>query len=200
MKGMHRARSWVSRALLAAFVGGAALQGGPDGAARADEPTCRSVEVLIKPVPRVQMAVWVEDDAGNYVETIYVTRLTGTLGLANRPGIPTFKSDFRFPYGSREMVMPVWAHKRGHTYGKVVMGGAKLDAQRQRVGDTTDCGADCINDTIGYHFNVSSPEPFFCGPSGGTGGAGLDATSCASGFYGSKGAYLEGAVSYYPPR
>jgi hypothetical protein len=29
---------------------------------------------------------------------------------------------------------------------------------------------------------------------------GLDATSCASAFYGCKGAYLDGGVSYYPPR
>jgi hypothetical protein len=168
--------------------------------ARADVPLCRTVELTLKPVPHVQMAVWIEDQAGNYIDTIYVTRLTGTLGLANRPGLPGFKSDYRFPYGAREMVMPVWAHKRNHLYGKVVMGGAKLDGTRMRIGDTTDCGSDCRNDTIGYHFNVSSPEPFYCGPSGGTGGAALDATSCASGFYGSKGAYLNGAYSYYPPR
>ena len=154
--------------------------------AHADTPTCRSVEVRLKPIPHVQMAVWVEDENGNYVDTLYVTRLTGTLGLANRPGLPTFKSDFRFPYGARQMVMPVWAHKRNHVYGKVVMGGAKVDGSKQRIGDTTDCGADCRNDTIGYHFNVSSPEPFYCGPSGGTGGQALDATSCASSFTGSS--------------
>src|SRR5262245_33758221 len=74
----------------------------PRHEARADEPSCRSVEVVLKPVPRVQMAVWIEDESGKYLDTIYVTRLTGTLGLANRPGLPTFKSDFRFPYGSRE--------------------------------------------------------------------------------------------------
>jgi hypothetical protein len=161
---------------------------------------CRSVAVTMKPIPHVQMAVWIEDASGNYVDTVYVTRLTGTLGLANRPGLATFKSDYRFPYGSRAMVMPVWAHKRNHVYGQVVMGGAQLDANMMRIGDTTTCGPDCRNDTIGYHFAVSSPEPFYCGPSGGTGGAGLDASSCASGFYGSKGAYLMGGVSYYPPR
>jgi hypothetical protein len=163
-------------------------------------PVCRTVEVSMMPVPHVQMAVWVEDENGNYIDTVYVTRLTGTLGLANRPGMPTFKSDFRFPYGSREMVMPVWAHKRNHLYGKVVMGGENLDNSKIRLGDTTDCGSNCRNDTIGYHSTVSSPEPFYCGPSGGTKGQGLDATSCASSFYGSKGAYLANAYSYYPPR
>ncbi len=160
---------------------------------------CRSLEVVYRPIPHVQMAVWVENESGKYIATLYVTRLTGTLGLANRPGLPTFKSDYRFPYGAREMVMPVWAHARGHVYGKVVMGGAQLQ-NGKRVGDTTTCGADCNNLTIGYHYAVSSTEPFYCGPSGGTGGAALDATSCASPFYGSKGAYLEAGSSFYPPR
>lgn len=167
----------------------------------AEEPAaCRSLAVVFKPIPRVQMAVWVEDGQGKYIDTLYVTRLTGSLGLANRPGIGTWKSDYRFPYGARQMVMPVWAHARNHVYGRVVMGGAKLDASMKRIGDTTTCGSECRNDTIGYHFNVSSNEPFYCGPSGGTGGAGLDATSCASSFYGSKGAYDALGVSYYPPR
>src|SRR5688500_8768716 len=100
--------AWVralAAGLAAGLLGGTALRVLPERAARADEPTCRGVEVLLKPVPRVQMAVWVEDDAGKHIDTLYVTRLTGTLGLANRPGLPTFKSDYRFPYGSREMVM-----------------------------------------------------------------------------------------------
>ena len=150
-------------------------------------------------MPRMQIAVWVEDENGKFIDTLYVTRLTGSLGLGNRPGAPTFKSDYRFPYGARTMVMPVWAHARGHVYGQVVMGGAQAQ-NGTRVGDTTMCGSDCNNLTIGYHYAVSSTEPFYCGPSGGTGGAGLDATSCASAFYGSKGAYLAGGSSLYPPR
>jgi hypothetical protein len=172
--------------------------------ARADDggspTTCRTVEVVMQPVPRVQMAVWVEDASGKYVATLYVTRLTGSLGLANRPGLATFKSDYRWPYGPRTMVMPVWAHARNHVYGEVAMGGALDDSSGTRIGDTTTCSGDCDNLTIGYHFNVSSPEPFYCSPQGGTGGTGLDATSCASSFYGSKGAYVPGGVSYYPPR
>jgi hypothetical protein len=161
--------------------------------------SCRTVEIVMQPVPHVQMAVWVEDDQGNYLATLYVTRLTGSLGLANRPGLPTFKSDYRYPYGSRQMVMPVWAHARNHTYGQVVMGGGEANGAGM-ITDTTTCGSNCDNTTIGYHSTVSSNEPFYCGPQGGTGGLGLDATSCASSFYGSKGAYLVGGRSYYPPR
>jgi len=180
--------------------GHASADGGHDAGQADAGSMCRVVQVSLEPIPKVQMAVWVEDSQGNYVDTLYVTRLTGTLGLANRPGLATWKSDYRYPYGAREMVMPVWARARNRTYGKVVMGGALDNSSGMRIGDTTTCPGDCDNLSIGYHFNVSSTEPFYCGPSGGAGGAGLDATSCASAFYGSKGAYLTGATSYYPPR
>ena len=31
-----------------------------------------------------------------------------------------FNSDFRWPYGRRESIFPVWAHRRGVTYPRVV--------------------------------------------------------------------------------
>ena len=60
----------------------------------------------------------------------------------------------------------------------------------------------CDDQTIGYHFAVSSPEPFYCSPRGGVDVKqnGVDVISCASPFYGSKGAYASSGVSYYPPR
>lgn len=163
---------------------------------------CRSVEVRFQPVPNLQIAVWIEDSAGNYVDTAYVTRLTGSLGLANRPGNHGFKSDFRFPYGRRDMVLPVWAHKRNHHYGYVVMGGKPGNsiASCQASGVA---GTDCDDQTIGYHFTCSSPEPFYCSPRGGVTNQvnGVDVVSCASSFYGSKGAYADPpAFSLYPPR
>ena len=93
------------------------------GVARAQQTPCRTVEVAFKPVKNLQIAVWVEDAAGNYVATLYVTRLTGSFGLANRPGNHFLHSAARFPYGRRDMVLPVWAHKRNHPYGLVMMGG-----------------------------------------------------------------------------
>src|SRR5262245_43837116 len=106
-------RGWFCACIAAAMV--AATTG-----ARAE--TCRTVEITMKPVANLQMAAWIEDSSGKYVDTVYVSRLTGTLGLANRPGLHFFKSDFRFPYGRRDMVLPVWAHKRNRQYGYVVMG------------------------------------------------------------------------------
>src|SRR5262249_21098145 len=103
-------------------------------------------------------------------------------GLANRPGNALFKSAYRWPYGRREMVLPVWAHKRNKTYPYVVMGGSQ--------------GIDPHDDSIGYHEAYSSTESFFCPPSN----VPLDAVSCASKFTGSKGVFSAGKTSFYPPR
>ena len=153
------------------------------GGARADaDASCRLVEIDFQPAAHLQIAVWIEDAAGNYVDTAYVTRSTGALGLANRPGHALFKSAYRWPYGRREMVLPVWAHKRGKQYPYVVMGGSQ--------------GIDAHDDTIGYHESYSSTENFYCPPSN----VPLDAVSCASQFTGSKGVFKPGAFSFYPPR
>ena len=146
------------------------------------DPPCRTVQVMMQPSPHLQIAVWIEDDGGNFLDTVYLTRATGALGLANRPGNAMFKSAYRWPYGRRDMVLPVWAHHRNHSYGYVVMGGAG--------------GIDDDDNSIGYHESYSSTEPFYCPPSG----LALDATSCASPFVGSKGIYLGGQSSLYPPR
>ena len=177
---------------------------GVAGVARA-QPPCRTVEVSFQPVKNLQIAVWAEDPLGNYIATLYVTRLTGTFGLANRPGNHFLRTDARAPYGRRDMVLPVWSHKRGKTYGYVVMGGYYGNSPQscpQTIPDGT--LTVCNDDTIAYHAGVSSPEPFYCSPSGATittNPQGVDVVSCASPFNGSKGAYAtDGRVSYYPPR
>ena len=146
------------------------------------QATCRVVEVEFQPVAHLQIAVWVEDPNGTYIDTAYVTRSTGALGLGNRPGNALFKSGYRWPYGRRDMVLPVWAHERNHQYPYIVMGGSK--------------GVDPDDDSIGYHEAYSSTEPFYCPPSDLT----LDAVSCASQFNSSKGVFQPGSFSYYPPR
>ena len=167
-------------------------------------PTCRTVEVSFKPVSNLQIAVWAEDPLGNYVATLYVTRLTGTFGLANRPGNHFLHTATRFPYGRRDMVLPVWAHKRNKTYGFVTMGGNAGNDPSNCSPSIADGSKACDDNTIAFHAGVSSTEPFYCSPSGGqiqTGPGGVDIVSCASAFFGSKGAYASGGlVSYYPPR
>jgi hypothetical protein len=169
-------------------------------AAHADPP-CRTVEISFRPAKNLQIAVWIEDSAGHYQSTAFVTRLTGTFGLANRPGHHFLHSRERFPYGRRDMVLPVWAHARNHTYGFVVMGGAIGNSMPTCAVHAS--AGDCDDDTIAYHSAVSSLEPFYCSPSGAmiTQQDGMDVVSCASTFVGSKGAYAnDGRVSYYPPR
>jgi Fibronectin type III domain len=169
------------------------------GAASAD-PRC--VQVMFKPVPQLQIAVWIEDAQGNYVDTAYVTRLTGFFGLANRPGHHLLGSDIRFPYCRRDMVMPVWAHKRNHTYPLVVMGGFYGNSEASCAAHGVAAG-ECDDNTVAYHSAVSSPELFYCSPRGGVISQvnGMDAVSCASAFTGSKGAFADTPlVSYYPPR
>jgi hypothetical protein len=148
----------------------------------AAQSSCRLVEINFQPAAHLQIVAWVEDSAGTYVDTAYVTRSTGALGLGNRPGNAKFKSAYRWPYGRREMVLPVWAHTRGKQYPYIVMGGAQ--------------GVDPDDNSIGYHEAYSSTENFFCPPSN----VPLDAVSCASQFTGSKGIYAPGQFSFYPPR
>jgi len=182
----------------------------------AADPPCGVVEVRFAPgAKNLQIVVWIEDTTGNVIATPYITRLTGTFGLANRPGTPLLHTAFGWPYGRRDMVFPVWAHRRNHHYPKVVMGGVMGNSPYSSCpGQTctpsqcsipagTDsgcvagcCCGDCADNTIAYHSSVSSTEPFYCPPD-----SPPDAVSCASQFNGSKGAYTtDGSYSLYPPR
>jgi hypothetical protein len=55
-----------------------------------------------------QLAIWLNDEAGAFIDTVYVTRKTARKGLGNRGG----ELDDRLG-GSRLSVLPVWAHQRG---------------------------------------------------------------------------------------
>jgi hypothetical protein len=180
------------------------------------DPPCGVVEVRMQPAAaNLQIVVWIEDTSGRVIATPYITRATGQFGLANRPGNGLLKTAFGWPYGRREMVAPVWAHRRNHHYPKVMMGGRQGNSPSSScVGQTCNpsacnptqngdvgcqggcCCGDCNDDTIAYHSTVSSGEPFYCPPD-----SMPDAVSCASTFTGSKGAYAtDGSYSLYPPR
>ena len=105
----------------------------------------RTLEVQLTVAGDPQLAVWLETADGRFVDTIMVTRLVGTFGLGNRPGRPDFGGGYLWPYGRREQTLPVWAHRRGVTYDRVVF-------------------QDCKEDWLGWHELVSSSEPFYCRP------------------------------------
>ncbi len=105
----------------------------------------RTIEVTFVPTGEPQIAVWIEDNSGNFVETLMVTRLVGTFGLGNRPGRPDFGHGYLWPYGRREDTLPIWAHARGVEYERLVF-------------------QNCRESTLGWHEIHSSAEPFFCRP------------------------------------
>src|SRR5687767_7841507 len=84
----------------------------------ADEPkSTATLKLSFVPTDRAQIAVWVERADGTFVATLALTHATSTLGIGNRPGALQMNSGFRWPYGRREGVLPVWAHRRAEAPG-----------------------------------------------------------------------------------
>ena len=119
-------------------------------------------------------------DGTRFVDTLMVTDAVAVHGIANRPGSWDLRSGPRFPYGRRQMALPIWAHARGELYSLVTMEGG-------------------YDDQITAHENVSSPEPYFCRPM--IINEVVDAITCPSGSFRScKGVLDPTTKSYYPPR
>jgi hypothetical protein len=144
-------------------------------------PLCRVVEVDFTPADNLQIAAWLEDSAGAYVQTIYLTQQTGTYGLGNRPGIQSFNTSPKWPYGRREMVLPVWAHRHGQTF-------PELEFQN---GD---------DKNLSHPFTMSSREVHYCRPLR-PDEPSFDTGTCATSAYTDKGVFsATGKTSLYPPR
>ncbi len=58
-----------------------------------------------------QIAIWIEDLDGNYLETLYVTQSVAEQDWRKAPGDPTSKEEIRRPES-----LPHWAHQRGIKY------------------------------------------------------------------------------------
>lgn len=63
--------------------------------------------ITIKTTP--QIAVWIEDLDGRYIDTLYVTRRAGTQGWRTSPDLPAKKI-------RRPESLPCWSHRRGVVY------------------------------------------------------------------------------------
>jgi hypothetical protein len=111
----------------------------------ASQGTSRTIEVELVPTGDPQIAIWLEDANGRFVDTLMVTRLVGTFGLGNRPGRRDLGGGYLAPYGRREMTLPVWAHRRGVEYDRFVF-------------------QDCKEGWLGWHEATSSSETYFCRP------------------------------------
>jgi len=139
-----------------------------------------------------QIAVWLQDSSGAFIDTLMVTNATAVRGIGNRPGRWDFLSGPLFPYGKRVMSLPIWAHARGQTYRTVIM--SEPDGT---------CLGGPAESCLGWHEEYSSPELYFCRPlmqSEVQADLGVDAVTCPSRFNSEKGKFDPTAVSYYPPR
>jgi hypothetical protein len=160
---------------------GSALIASPAPEARA---SCRVAELQFHPVPELQIAIWIEDAAGHYVDTLYVTRATASLGLGNRPGREDFNSEILWPYGRRENALPVWAHRRGVVYPRVVF-------------------QDEDDNDLSHAISESSVDPYYCRPlraGEDAWQATIDSGSCATTAFTDKGMLSPTMTSLYPPR
>jgi hypothetical protein len=144
---------------------------------------CRVLEIDFTPSAGLQMVIWLEDANGTFVETLFITEATGRYGLGNRPGIMEFNSEFLWPYGRRETVFPVWAHRHGMTYPRLVF-------------------QDGYDRDLSHAFNKSSTESFYCRPLKTTEpirNQSIDSGTCATVTFTDKGKF-SATPSRYPPR
>ncbi len=150
--------------------------------ARADSKECFVLDTEFTPAPDLQIVVWLEDKNGAFIDTAFITQLTGTYGIGNRPGLKDFNSAWHWPYGRREYVLPVWAHRHGKTFPKLVF----------RNNDDTN---------LSHPQEQSSLEDFFCRPLA-PGEPNWDAQTCATSVrvHTDKGMLSPSEQSLYPPR
>jgi hypothetical protein len=132
----------------------------------------------------LQIVAWIEDGAGKYVDTVFITQTTGSFGLGNRPGRFDLNSAPLWPYGRRITVFPVWAHRHGMSWPEVVF-------------------QDANDDQVSHAFAQSSQEKHFCRPMlhSGEDLVSWDAATCASvAVFTDKGTMDSTRQSVYPPR
>ena len=155
--------------------------------AHAERPAgvCVAVSADLTPTDSLQLVAWVEKTDGTFVDTIYITNKIGRYGMGNRPG----RSDFNtsgptldsWPYGRREQTFPVWAHRHGIMFPRVVFQSG-------------------TEDELSHRLDESSPEVgnAYCQPWRET-DAEFDTGTCATIAHTDKGT-LAMETSLYPPR
>lgn len=72
-----------------------------------------AVNSLLKIKTPPQIAIWVEDAEGNYIETLYATSKIVHQNWSKAPSDPAQKGQIR-----RDEALPYWTHKRGN--GKII--------------------------------------------------------------------------------
>ena len=141
----------------------------------------RQLQITYTPTAHAQIALWVESADGTRLRTISLTDAVAYRGIGNRPGALQMNSGFHWPYGRREGVLPVWAHRRfdvtGLAFSRVIFDG------RASEGNASSAGS--------FGEPANTRDDYFCLSF--RGGETLDAVTCASVFNSNKGRYLTSA-------
>ncbi len=141
-----------------------------------------SLQLSFTPTDRAQIAVWVEADDGQFMGTLALTYAVAYAGIGNRPGALQMNSGYRWPYGRREGVLPVWAHRRAEAPGakqfkRVIFQDRDSEGYASRTADDQS-----VDDYYCLSFNRTE-----------SGRDALDAVTCASVFSSDKGRFVTNA-------
>jgi hypothetical protein len=167
-------------------IAAAALVVASASVASAEDRQCRVLDLELLPLASdgnrfaPQIAAWLEDAQGNFIETVYLTQSVGTFGIGNRPGRFDFNSGPLWPYGRRITTFPVWSTKQPLRWPSIEF-------------------QDGNDDGLSHKIKQSSRELHFCRPT--RNNAEFDAVSCPSERVDTdKGVLTDVDSSRYPPR
>jgi hypothetical protein len=139
----------------------------------------RLLEFRFTPSRRAQIAIWIEDADGRFMETVALTSSVALRGVGNRPGALQMNSGFRWPYGRREGILPVWGHRRAGAPGAEPFP-MVIFQDRSSEGFASRTSVDASSDS---YFCLSFDQTT-------TTREALDAVTCASVFNSDKGRFL----------
>lgn len=147
------------------------------GAMEGDAFASRAIALHFTATERAQIAIWIEKTDGTFMGTVGLTQSVSVRGIGNRPGAAQMNSGYHWPYGRREGVLPIWAHRRAEAPGAMQFPRVTFQSRPEGLASRT-----CEDSTRDSYFCLS-----FTAES--TRKDGLDAVSCASVFNSDKGRF-----------
>src|SRR5262245_49298053 len=131
------------------------------------------------PTARAQIAIWLESADGTRFATVRLTEAVALRGIGNRPGASQMNSGYHWPYGRREGVLPIWAHRRAaapgaETFHRVIFQNRTSEGWASR--SSNDFSVDSYY-CLSFQRAASSMDA-------------LDAVTCPSTFNSDKGRYF----------